>query len=112
MADPKGKPLAAVFGPTTRRVPFGPWITNYMFWVYMLQNYRKNHYYIGVTSNLKTRLVKHNNGSTKSTKPYRPWRIIYTETFETKEEAMKREFFLKSPQGYQAKRAIFKQINN
>ena len=42
------------------------------------------------------RLLDHNNGKTKSTKPYRPWRLIYKEEQLSRIQARKREKFLKS----------------
>ena len=40
------------------------------------------------------RLDKHNKGRVKSTKPYRPWCVIYTEDFENKSDAFKRKYRL------------------
>ena len=42
------------------------------------------------------RLLQHNAGSTKSTKGYRPWELVYKEEFETLQEARNRAVFLKS----------------
>jgi putative endonuclease len=80
-----------------------------MYCVYILQSVDHDKFYIGVSKNIDVRLKKHNNGSSKSTKPYRPWRIIYTEKFENKGGAYKREFYLKQPRGYQEKRKIIEQ---
>lgn len=77
-----------------------------MFYLYFLQSLDKNHFYIGVTLNLEERLAKHNKGFTKSTKPFCPWRIIYTENLNSRKDAMKREYYLKSPQGYKEKKLI------
>lgn len=70
-----------------------------MFYTYAMQSYDLHHYYIGFTSSLSKRLVKHNQGSVTSTKKYCPWQIIYTESFATKVEALKREKYLKSHAG-------------
>lgn len=52
--------------------------------------------YTGWTNNLEKRLEAHNSGKgAKYTKTRRPVKIIYTEMFETKEEAMSREFAIK-----------------
>lgn len=52
--------------------------------------------YTGWTNNLERRLEAHNSGKgAKYTKTRRPVKIVYTETFETKEEAMSREFAIK-----------------
>ena len=51
--------------------------------------------YVGWTKDLNKRLRKHNSGKgAKSTKG-RKWKIIYHEIFNSKEEAMKREYYLK-----------------
>jgi len=68
--------------------------------VYILRSLDKQHWYIGTTSNLETRVKHHNSGKTRSTRPYKPWQMVYSEDFQTKSEAYKREYFLKSPQGY------------
>ena len=67
-----------------------------MFWVYILQSQTSGRYYIGYTSNLQNRLSKHNRGLTPTTRRLKgPWEIVYTETFKTKSEAIKREKQLK-----------------
>lgn len=77
-----------------------------MYYVYFLKSLSREKHYIGVSQDLKKRLEEHNSGSTKSTKPYRPWTIIYKEEFLDKHQAYKREFFLKSPKGYLEKKKI------
>lgn len=53
-------------------------------------------FYTGWTNNLEKRLKDHNDGKgAKYTKPRRPVALAYYETFETKEEAMKREYAIK-----------------
>lgn len=85
-----------------------------MYFLYIIKSYKKNRYYIGSSSDPAKRLAEHNNGYTKSTKPYRPWEIIYTESFRTKQEACKKEWYLKHPPGYLEKRRIIEQysVNN
>lgn len=55
--------------------------------------------YIGYTSNLENRLNKHNTGQVKSTKHRRPLRLLFTENFQTAQEAKKRELWWKSGAG-------------
>ena len=69
------------------------------FYTYVLRSTSFNRNYIGFTTNLERRLNEHNSGKTKSTKPYRPWVILFSEKFDTKTEALRREKFLKSGQG-------------
>jgi putative endonuclease len=71
-----------------------------MFTVYVLYSERFEKIYIGFTSDLEARFKSHNELATKGwTIRYRPWEIFYTEVFETKTAAMKREKELKSGRG-------------
>lgn len=55
-----------------------------------------NTFYCGWTNCLEKRLEAHNAGKgAKYTKGRRPVKIVYYEIFDTKEEAMKREAFIK-----------------
>jgi len=75
------------------------------YFVYMLENVDGRHY-IGITTDPERRLVEHNNGSTRSTRPFRPWKLIYSKDFETRKEACKREWYLKHSGGYKEKLEI------
>jgi putative endonuclease len=76
--------------------------------VYFLESEVRERYYIGCTQDVGKRLEEHNLGKTKSTKPYRPWKVIYSEKFSDKREAYKREWHLKHPKGYLEKLNIIK----
>ncbi|RKM62312.1 GIY-YIG nuclease family protein [Butyrivibrio sp. CB08] len=53
-------------------------------------------YYCGYTNDLKKRMKTHNDGKgAKYTRARLPVRLIYFEEFESKEEAMSREYHLK-----------------
>ncbi len=57
---------------------------------------RDNSLYCGYTTDLKKRVEKHNSGKgAKYTMKRRPVNLVYSEEFETKQEAMKREYALK-----------------
>jgi putative endonuclease len=71
-----------------------------IYYVYILKSEVVNRYYIGCTTDDAKRLKEHNLGKTKSTKPYRPWKLIYKELYTNKQEAYKREWHLKHPKGY------------
>ena len=45
------------------------------------------------------RLIEHNSGRVKSTKNRKPFKLVFSEEFETKAEAMIREKFFKSGKG-------------
>ena len=71
-----------------------------MFTVYILYSAKFNQIYIGFTSDLPNRFLSHNELATKGhTIKYRPWVIAYTEEYQTKAEAIKRENQLKSANG-------------
>lgn len=66
-----------------------------MYYVYIL-NCKDETLYCGYTNDLDGRLIVHNSGKgAKYTKSRLPVEIIYNECFETKNEAMKREYLIK-----------------
>ena len=67
-----------------------------MFFVYVLFSESAKRRYVGMSASPEDRLKQHNAGYTKSTKAYRPWKIVYTESFDTLEEARNKEVYLKS----------------
>lgn len=69
-----------------------------MYYVYILKN-EEGRYYIGSTSNIEKRLKKHNAGGSKWTSRYRPWNLTYSENFELKTNAIRREKQIKSYKG-------------
>ena len=70
-----------------------------MFHVYVLLSSTKNNRYIGFTGNLEKRIRDHNFGESRYTKNRGPWKLIYTEEFNLRSDAMSREKFLKSGKG-------------
>jgi len=67
-----------------------------LFQVYLLLSESKNRYYIGYSSNLEARLIRHNQKSKGFTGNINDWKVVYTEQYNTKEEAQKRELQIKS----------------
>ena len=67
-----------------------------MYFLYILNSPSRKKYYIGYTSNPDDRLVKHNSKHKGFTHGVKDWEIVYTEQFQTKQEAMKREKQIKS----------------
>jgi len=70
-----------------------------MLYVYILKSLKDNRYYIGITKNLKSRLVKHNRGGVYSTKARKPFILIKSEKFENYSSAREREKEIKSFKG-------------
>ncbi|OGU54348.1 MAG: excinuclease ABC subunit C [Ignavibacteria bacterium RBG_13_36_8] len=69
-------------------------------YVYILQsiNHPDKHY-TGYTTDLETRLKKHNEGGCKYSATYKPWKIQTAISFCNKETALKFEKYLKSHSG-------------
>ena len=70
-----------------------------MFYVYIISSKVRNYVYVGLSDNVKRRFLQHQKGSNKTTKPYKPFDLIYVEGFNTRIEARKREKYLKSGVG-------------
>jgi putative endonuclease len=66
------------------------------FIVYILFSETKNRFYIGYTSNLEERVLRHNQKSKGFTGNVNDWKIGYTEKYLTKGEAVSRELQIKS----------------
>ncbi|MGD8778672.1 MAG: GIY-YIG nuclease family protein [Ignavibacteria bacterium] len=69
------------------------------YFVYILKSIKDGKRYIGMSSNLDRRISEHNDGKVKSTKFRKPFELIYTEEFNNKSDALKREKFLKTHAG-------------
>jgi len=67
-----------------------------MHFVYIIFSEKHSRHYTGLTINIDQRLHEHNSGQNKSTKPYRPWKLIHSEAFPTRSEARQREKYYKS----------------
>lgn len=68
------------------------------YFLYILRT-SSNTLYIGQTNNLQKRLQEHKNKSSKSAKYIRyfsSFNLVYSERYETREEAMQREIQLKN----------------
>ncbi len=79
-----------------------------MYFVYILQSLKSGRRYTGYTNNLERRLAEHNAGRTRSLFKYRPLEIIYTEEYNTLNEARSRERQIKS---YRSGEAFKKLLN-
>ena len=79
-----------------------------MFYVYAIKSLSFNYIYVGMTTDLKRRLHEHNTCQNRSTKAYSPFILIYTEQLENREQARKRELYLKSGVGKEYLRDLLK----
>ncbi|HPT40725.1 MAG TPA: GIY-YIG nuclease family protein [Candidatus Paceibacterota bacterium] len=87
-----------------------PWaeVVINMYYVYILYSDKSNKIYKGSTADIKNRLKEHNAGEVQSTKAFRPWQLIYLETFINKTDARKEELFLKSGKGRERVKYLLK----
>jgi putative endonuclease len=65
------------------------------FYTYIIYSQTADRYYVGSCADIPQRLKRHNDGATPSTKPYRPWILVYSECFPEKTGAIKRELQIK-----------------
>jgi putative endonuclease len=77
-----------------------------MYFVYAIRNQANGRHYTGHTGDLTQRLGQHNHGITKSTQSRGVWQLVYQEEFATREEAMRREKYLKSGKGREELRRL------
>jgi len=74
-----------------------------VFWVYILVSESSGQTYVGQTENLQRRLTEHNDPGNRRTLHTKrrpgPWRLLHSEQFSSRGEAMKRERELKTGKG-------------
>lgn len=69
------------------------------YYVYVLESENFNELYVGYTNDPTRRIREHNRGLNKSSKPYKPWKLIYYEACLNEEDAKRREKYFKTSQG-------------
>lgn len=69
------------------------------YYTYVLYSPQHGELYYGRTQDLQTRIKQHNHSQIDSTKQYRPWQLIYYEACLHKNDAKRRENYLKTTQG-------------
>ena len=70
------------------------------YYAYILQSESHKTFYYGHCKDLEKRIDQHNKGKVRYTKGRKPWKLHYFEVFESRSDAMKREKFFKSIDGY------------
>lgn len=78
-------------------------------YVYLLRSDYNGNLYVGFTHDLKKRVTEHNKGLNFSTKPYRPWKLIYYEAHRHEKDARRREGYLKTTAGDQALKRMLRE---
>lgn len=82
------------------------------FFVYILESLVDGTYYVGQTNNLNDRIKRHNNGNIKSTKFKKPYKLCYFEEFESRSNAMLREWEIKKKYNTERKRKLISSFDN
>ena len=72
---------------------------NKWYYSYVLFSLKDRKLYIGYSTDLKSRISKHNEGLITSTKSRRPLILILAEAFINEKDAREREKFYKSGRG-------------
>lgn len=71
-----------------------------MIYVYILRSVaEQDRFYVGFTSDLRARLIKHNAGEVTHTAKYRPWEIKTYIGFNDESRAIAFEKYLKTASG-------------
>src|ERR1700732_4183378 len=70
-----------------------------MKYVYILESHDSEHFYVGITDDLRARLAKHNAGEVPHTSKYGPWRLKTYVAFSDEEQAIAFQKYLKSAPG-------------
>ncbi|MEQ1849466.1 MAG: GIY-YIG nuclease family protein [Candidatus Peribacteraceae bacterium] len=70
-----------------------------MYTVYVIRSTVANYLYVGLTNSIERRLKQHQGGKERTTRSYRPFKLVHTETFEKRIHAREREKQLKSGSG-------------
>jgi putative endonuclease len=80
-----------------------------MFYTYCLGSENCGDLYFGYTKDLKRRFKEHNQKLNFSTKRYAPWKLVYYEACLNRNDAKRREGYLKTSQGRRMMRLRIKE---
>ena len=77
-------------------------------YVYVLKRLQKNRYYVGLTGDIDRRFLEHDKGWVKTTRFFKPFKLVHVEFAVDRNEARKLEKFFKSGYG----REVIKEIGD
>jgi putative endonuclease len=77
-----------------------------MYYVYAISSLEHNYIYVGMTIDIKSRIARHNDGRERTTRFYKPYKLIYKEVCISRPEARLREKYWKSGIGKEKLRTI------
>ncbi len=69
------------------------------YYVYLIESETSGIWYVGLSGNPEERLIQHNQGKSKFTSGYRPWKLLYVEKADNLQEARKKEKYYKTSSG-------------
>ena len=89
------------------------------FYVYIIGSKKNSKLttYVGYTNNLKNRLKLHNEGKGAKFTRGRKWKVLYSEIYKIKSEAISREYYIKKNRKFRdlikkKNKKAFENINN
>jgi putative endonuclease len=77
-----------------------------VFYVYILYSKVDSNFYIGLTRDLRRRILEHKQGKVTSTKNRLPISLIFYEAYINKKDASRRELYFKTSKGKQTLRSM------
>ena len=66
-----------------------------MGFLYILKSEIDHRFYLGSTDNLERRVQEHNEGKSKYTRAFMPWKLVFSQEYSTLVNARKVEYWLK-----------------
>jgi len=78
------------------------------YYVYIIHSPTLDQYYVGHTEDLNDRLFRHNNSGSKATKKANDWQLKYSESYNSRSEAMIRELDIKKKKSRKFIEALIK----
>ena len=82
------------------------------YFVYAIKSQVDSRIYVGFSRDVLKRLEEHNSGTTKSTKGYLPWELVYCEIIIGRASAREKEKFLKSGYGKEILKKLLRDAPN
>jgi putative endonuclease len=79
-----------------------------VYYVYILKSLKDEKMYVGRSNDLKSRVKNHEQGKVKSTKNRRPLELVFYEAYKSKDDAVRREAYLKSSKGKSSLKMILR----
>lgn len=71
-----------------------------MHYVYILQSSKDQSHYVGITTDLRKRVLQHNSGQSKYSKTKKPFILVWYCAFRIKSRALAFEKYLKHGSGH------------